>query len=309
MAESHSVKLLFLLIGYLVLSTTVIWFIVSGASGQSVNYMKLSAFSYSNTTTSVNFTQAQPSDLYVTGAPGAFLGIGPKFIWNQNVGMIAKPYPFFPAYLELKGLIPETNGYITNTYQINNSISKPFGIIITAPPGWNFANIQYLDFDHNVIKMVPETGSTFNGYTSENLSKYQYSTGATDYLSEQNIQVNTQFNPVNGDLIVSVDGNELFDWPADNTDTEFHGGIIGFDDGMTLTGISQMRSIISYDPQTDVLGNSLNYAVFIMSLATFSAPVTLFPPPLASLLIPALFFYLPIIGILACIVSIIWPVV
>jgi hypothetical protein len=301
--ESGSVYLLVLFLGYLVLGTTMMWFIVDGISGESVNYVKLPGYSYRNTTTSINFTQAQPSDLFVTGAPGSVIGIGPKFIWSEGAGMVAKPYPLFPAYIKLKGLIPESDGYIFTNYTINNSVHKPLGFIITSPDGWDFATLQYIKFDTDrELVLVPRSNSDLDA------SQFIYTT-AVDYLQLDRIHVATRYNPNFGYLEVWVDGVQLLGWQVDNTDNAFYGGVIAWDEDVTLESIPQMKSVIQYDPQTDIVGQSLNFGTFIFQIATFTAPTDLFPPPFVSILIPALFFYLPLLGLLAAVINILWPVI
>jgi hypothetical protein len=298
--KEGQVALMFLLIGYLILGTTMMWFIVSGISGEQVNYVQLPTYSYTNRTTHINFTSSVPSDLYETNE---FYGIPPYWQYQALNGFVAKPLPFFPAVLLIKGITP-VDGWIKNTYYVNNTVQQRFGVVIEAP-SVVYGEIPYLEINDNGIDLV--RGSDDFGTT------YHYA--SSGYSSDTDLIVTTWYYTASHELDFFIDGEQLFSWTLPTfADTGvyynniYHGGIIGFEEFTTVSRIDTV-SVITYNPKTDIASQSMNFATFIFELASFQAPAELFPPPFISILIPALFFYLPLLGILACIVNIMWPVV
>jgi hypothetical protein len=295
--EEGQVALMFLLIGYLILGTTMMWFIVSGISGETVNYVNIPAQGHINKTSSINFTSSVPTDLYRTD-----LSVG-RWIRNDGVGLIAKPLPLFPSFLALSGVIAQ-DGYYKNTYYINNTFHDRFGISIDSA---GIFSELYLLIEGNHIYLYQDNNP---------VNTYSYDGGIEDYTSYTDSIWTTWFNPGSRELQVYKTDDfgtaQLFTWtlPSSTAATQdvYHGGIIGFEEFTTVSRIDTV-SVITYNPKTDIASQSMNFATFIFELASFQAPSELFPPPFISILIPALFFYLPLLGILACIVNIMWPVV
>ena len=313
MAGASPVPMLFLLVGYMVMGSMMMWFIVSGVTGETVNYVNIPPQGYTNITTSIDFTTSVPKDLYAVSTNALFIDS-----WvTSGAGMVSKPVPFFPAILCIKGIVTQ-DGYYKNIYYINNTNRDRFGIIIDATLPAS-SNAFWLVFGDGIITVQPPTGT---GQDFSSLDSLRYN--GEDYTQYPSIIVETWYNPVTYNLKLFIDREDpdtgaltpeqIFSWTVQAIDPSatvppiFHGGVVAYEENTVLTKVLT-KSVISYNPKADIVSQSMNFFTFMFQLVTFTVPTNIFPPPFVSVLIPALFFYVPLLGIVACVVNILWPVI
>ena len=151
--------------------------------------------------------------------------------WHHfaGVGTMYRPglIPIYDSWLLVNGIQPDQDGYYTTNYLVNDTVNGVFKITLH---GKRTADGMYLEVTNDGFK-IPSHIPYLYDFT------YSY----PNLFSHDMLYIRTKYNPVSHNLVVSLDGSQLFDTTTPSPifytigdSSNYYGGIGTKTDGLTL---------------------------------------------------------------------------
>lgn len=271
----------------------------SGAMGLNIGFVKITPITQLESYSSEQNFKGGTYDLATLARTGQT-----EWTYNTNVGLILTQLSGDLSTLYIMNINPDSSGKIVNHYTINNTVAKPYVIIVEGNNGISNNMIIVGDTglyttSHTIDGSIMGTLEYFPYANADKISKVEIDTEYTRGLKScplfsvcqisKNPYLKVTFNGV------SFETSNL-NIPENEKGTQFYGGIAGINTqilnmnllsslGLTLEKFQSNNPIVGTGESPDPLTQIASFITSMLAVITWQVPANVIPTEIVVILI------------------------